>query len=129
MADPGATWRDLIAALIGRRDLTRDQAVWAMDEVMGGNASPVQLAGLLVALRSKGETVAEVDGLAEAMLAHAVGIDLPPDAVDIVGTGGDRAYTVNVSTMAALVIAGAGTKVVKHGNRAASSKSGSADVL
>jgi anthranilate phosphoribosyltransferase len=100
-----------------------------MDEVMSGNASPVQLAGLLVALRAKGETVEELAGLADAMLGHSVGIDLPSEAIDIVGTGGDRAFTVNISTMAALVIAGAGAKVVKHGNRAASSKSGSADVL
>jgi anthranilate phosphoribosyltransferase len=100
-----------------------------MDEVMAGNASPVQLAGFLVALRAKGETTEELAGLAQAMLAHAVAIDLPSDAVDIVGTGGDRAFTVNISTMAALVIAGAGARVVKHGNRAASSKSGSADVL
>jgi anthranilate phosphoribosyltransferase len=128
-AAPETVWRDLIASLIARRDLTGDQAGWAMDEVMGGRASPVRLAGLLVALRAKGETVAELTGLADAMLAHAVSIDLPADAVDIVGTGGDRAFTQNVSTMAALVVAGAGAKVVKHGNRAASSKSGSADVL
>ncbi|MDR2348956.1 MAG: anthranilate phosphoribosyltransferase [Bifidobacteriaceae bacterium] len=126
---PVETWRDLIATLINRQDLTESQAAWAMDEVMSGNASPVQLAGLLVALRAKGETVGELGGLADAMLSHAVRIDLPSDAVDIVGTGGDRAFTVNISTMAALVIAGAGEKVVKHGNRAASSKSGSADVL
>jgi anthranilate phosphoribosyltransferase len=100
-----------------------------MDEVMNGNASPVQLAGTLVALRAKGETVVELSGLAQSMLNHALPVDLPTDAVDIVGTGGDRAFTVNISTMAALVIAGTGAKVVKHGNRAASSKSGSADVL
>ncbi|MDR2380055.1 MAG: anthranilate phosphoribosyltransferase [Bifidobacteriaceae bacterium] len=129
MAAPEATWRDLIAALIAGRDLTTAEASWAMDEVMSGNASPVQLAGLLVALRAKGETVEELNGLADAMLSHAVAIDLPHDAIDIVGTGGDRAFTVNVSTMAALVVAGTGARVVKHGNRAASSKSGSADVL
>ncbi|MDR2378001.1 MAG: anthranilate phosphoribosyltransferase [Bifidobacteriaceae bacterium] len=128
-ARPEATWPDLIAALLGGNDLTSADAAWAMNEVMSGNASPVQLAGLLVALRAKGETVEELRGLAAAMLEHARPIDLPQDAVDIVGTGGDRAFTVNISTMAALVIAGAGTKVVKHGNRAASSKSGSADVL
>jgi anthranilate phosphoribosyltransferase len=100
-----------------------------MNEVMTGNASPVQLAGFLVALRAKGETVEELGGLAQAMLAHALPANLPTDAVDIVGTGGDRAFTVNLSTMAALVIAGAGSRVVKHGNRAASSRSGSADVL
>ncbi|MDR1118841.1 MAG: anthranilate phosphoribosyltransferase, partial [Bifidobacteriaceae bacterium] len=129
MATPGPTWSDLIAALVGGHDLTQEQAAWAMDEVMDGNATPAQLAGLLVGLRAKGETVAELDGFAAAMLGHAVAIDLPRDAIDIVGTGGDRAFTVNISTMAALVIAGTGAKVVKHGNRAASSKSGSADVL
>jgi anthranilate phosphoribosyltransferase len=100
-----------------------------MDEVMSGNAGPVQLAGFLVALRAKGETVTELQGLSDAMLAHAVPIDVPGPAVDIVGTGGDRAFTVNISTMASLVIAGTGARVVKHGNRASSSKSGSADVL
>jgi anthranilate phosphoribosyltransferase len=126
---PAATWSGLIAALLQGRHLTAGEAGWAMDEVMSGNASPVQLAGLLVALRAKGETVDELTGLAGSMLDHARPIALPRDAVDIVGTGGDRAFSVNVSTMAALVIAGAGVKVVKHGNRAASSKSGSADVL
>jgi anthranilate phosphoribosyltransferase len=126
---PEFTWPDLISALLRGSDLTADQATWAMDEVMGGNASPVQLAGLLIALRAKGETVTELGGLAESMLRHARPISLPRDAIDIVGTGGDRAFTVNVSTMAAIVIAGTGAKVVKHGNRAASSKSGSADVL
>jgi anthranilate phosphoribosyltransferase len=100
-----------------------------MDEVMSGNASPVALAGFLVALRAKGETVAELSGLAESMLVHAVDIDVPGPAVDIVGTGGDRAFTVNISTMAALAIAASGVRVVKHGNRASSSRSGSADVL
>jgi anthranilate phosphoribosyltransferase len=100
-----------------------------MDEVMSGDATPVQLAGLLIALRAKGETVGELAGLAASMLEHSRPIDLPEDAIDVVGTGGDRAFTVNVSTMAALVIAGTGARVVKHGNRAASSKSGSADVL
>ncbi|MDR0365423.1 MAG: anthranilate phosphoribosyltransferase [Bifidobacteriaceae bacterium] len=123
------SWPGLISALIEGRDLTESEATWAMDEVMDGNASPVQLAALLVALRAKGETVDELSGLADGMLDHAVRIELPTDAIDIVGTGGDRTFTVNISTMAALVIAGAGAKVVKHGNRAASSKSGSADVL
>ncbi|MDR2565967.1 MAG: anthranilate phosphoribosyltransferase [Bifidobacteriaceae bacterium] len=126
---PEVTWPGLISTLLRGRHLSTADAAWAMDEVMSGNASPVQLAGLLVALRAKGETVDELSGLAASMLEHARPIDLPTDAVDIVGTGGDRAFTVNISTMAALVIAGAGARVVKHGNRAASSKSGSADVL
>src|SRR5690625_6952797 len=100
-----------------------------MDNVMSGQATAVQLAGFLVALRAKGETVAELTGLTKTMLDHAVRFEVPGRSVDIVGTGGDRANTVNISTMAALVVAGAGLRVIKHGNRASSSKSGSADVL
>src|SRR5699024_10873835 len=96
---------------------------------MSGNAHPIALGGFLVALRAKGETVPEVRGLADAMVSHAVPIEVTSDAVDIVGTGGDRHRSVNISTMAALVVAGTGTPVVKHGNRAATSASGSADVL
>jgi anthranilate phosphoribosyltransferase len=123
------TWPGLISALLSRRDLTRVEAEWAMDQVMGGEATPVQLAGFLVALRAKGETVDEITGLAEAMLRHAVRIEVPGPTVDVVGTGGDRHHTVNISTMAALVVAGTGRRVVKHGNRSASSSSGAADVL
>lgn len=123
------TWPDLLTGLVNRRDLGAGQAEWAMQEILAGNATPVQIAGFMVALRAKGETVDEVAGLASAMLDNARGIDLPRDAVDIVGSGGDRANTVNVSTMAALVIAAAGGRVVKHGNRAASSACGTADVL
>lgn len=123
------TWGGLIQSLLEGRDLERSEAAWAMAQVMAGEASPVRLAGFLVALRAKGETVEELTGLAEAMLASAVRIEVPGRIVDIVGTGGDRAHTVNISTMAALVVAGTGLRVVKHGNRAASSSSGSADVL
>ncbi len=123
------SWPHILSALVGGDDLSSDQARWAMDSVMNGSASPVQLAGFLVALRAKGETVDELTGLANGMLANAVEIDIDRPCVDIVGTGGDRAHTVNISTMSALVIAGAGPLVVKHGNRAASSSSGSADVL
>ena len=129
MAQPAPNWPQLISALIAREDLSRADADWAMDRVMAGEANPVQLAGFLVALRSKGETVEELAGLAEAMLRHAVRIEVPGPSVDIVGTGGDRHHTVNISTMAALVVAGTGRRVVKHGNRAASSTSGAADVL
>src|SRR5664280_625655 len=129
MAQPAPNWPQLISALIAREDLSRADADWAMDRVMAGEANPVQLAGFLVALRSKGETVEELAGLAEAMLRHAVRIEVPGPSVDIVGTGGDRHHTVNLSTMAALVVAGTGRRVVKHGNRAASSTSGAADVL
>lgn len=123
------TWPNLIAALIAGEDLGQDSTQWAMNEIMAGNASDVQIAGFLVALRAKGETVAEVTGLVEAMLANARPLHVEGDALDIVGTGGDRLNTVNISTMAALVCAGAGATVVKHGNRASSSAAGSADVL
>lgn len=123
------TWSDLITALVARQDLTTEQTAWAMTEIMAGEASPVKVAGFLVALRAKGETVDELTGLAAGMLDAAIRISVPGRSVDIVGTGGDRAHTVNISTMSALVVAGAGLTVVKHGNRAASSSSGSADVL
>jgi anthranilate phosphoribosyltransferase len=124
-----ATWPGLLTQLVQGEDLTAEQAAWAMDEVMSGEVSPVRLAGFLVGLRAKGITVTELTALADAMLAHAHRLDVEGPAVDIVGTGGDRAHTVNVSTMAAVVLAGAGLRVIKHGNRAASSSSGSADVL
>lgn len=123
------TWPQLISDLIARRDLPTEDTAWAMQQVMTGEATPTQVAGFLVALRAKGETVAELDGLVRSMLAHAVRISVPGDSVDVVGTGGDRAHTVNISTMASLVVAGTGRRVVKHGNRAASSQCGSADVL
>ena len=128
-APSAPTWPDLLTRLIAGDHLTTGQAAWAMDQVMGGEASPVQVAGFLVALRSKGETVEELRGLADVMLAHANRIEVPGPSLDIVGTGADRSNTVNISTMAAIVIAASGIRVVKHGNRAASSSSGSADVL
>ncbi len=127
--EPAFTWPDLTASLIGRKDLTAQQTGWGMDQVMSGNTSPVQLAGFLTALATKGETTEELRGLADAMLAHARELDVPRTTLDIVGTGGDRARTVNISSMAALVLAGAGVPVVKHGNRASSSASGSADFI
>lgn len=123
------TWPGLLADLIAHRDLLAEQTAWAMDQVMEGNAPPVALAAFLAALATKRETVAELQGLADSMLAHANPILISRDAVDIVGTGGDRARTVNISSMASLVIAGAGIKVVKHGNRASSSACGSADLM
>ncbi|MEO7751969.1 MAG: anthranilate phosphoribosyltransferase [Terracoccus sp.] len=123
------TWPTLLTDLIAGRDLDRAATEWAMGQIMAGEASPAQVSGLLVGLRAKGESVAEMEGLAEQMLAHANRIEVPGTSLDIVGTGGDRAHTVNISTMASMVAAAAGVRIVKHGNRAASSSSGSADVL
>ncbi|MFE7527810.1 anthranilate phosphoribosyltransferase [Kitasatospora sp. NPDC057542] len=123
------TWPDLLAALLKGNDLDRSSTEWAMDRIMSGEASPVQVAGFMIALRAKGESVEEIAGLVDAMYAHAEPLEIPGPAVDIVGTGGDRAKTVNISTMSAIVAAAAGAKVVKHGNRSASSASGSSDVL
>ena len=123
------TWPEVLSALVAGADLDTDQTSWAMSEILSGDASPAQIAGFAVALRAKGETVEEVEGLVRTMYAHAAPMDVPGRCVDIVGTGGDRARTVNISTMAAVVTAGTGAQVVKHGNRAASSASGSADVL
>lgn len=123
------TWPGLLTALLQGHDLEDDEATWAMDQILSNNASPVQVAGFVVALRGKGETVGEVSNLAEVMLAKATTVDLPHEAVDVVGTGGDRANTVNISTMAAIVAAASGRPVIKHGNRAASSMCGTADCL
>jgi anthranilate phosphoribosyltransferase len=123
------TWPDVLSALVSGEDLDASSAAWAMEEILSGNATPAQIAGFAVALRAKGETLAEVQGLVDSMYRHAVPLKVDGRVVDIVGTGGDRAKTVNISTMSAVVIAGAGIPVVKHGNRAASSASGSADVL
>ncbi|MER7702083.1 anthranilate phosphoribosyltransferase [Kitasatospora sp. NPDC097605] len=126
---PRPTWPQLIGALLEGRDLSAEEASWAMDEVMSGNAGAARVAAFAVGLRIKGETVAELEGLVRAMYRHAVPLDVPGPALDIVGTGGDGSDSVNVSTMSALVAAGAGARVVKHGNRSASSACGSADVL
>ena len=123
------TWADVLSALVARVDLSAEQTGWAMGEILAGEATPAQVAGFAVALRAKGETIEEVLGLADAMLAQATPISVAGRLLDVVGTGGDRSFSVNISTMAAIVAAGAGAPVVKHGNRSASSKSGSADVL
>lgn len=122
-------WSDLLRDLVGGTDLSSADAREAMERIMGGEVPPVALAGFLVALAAKGETVDELVGLSEAMVAAAVPLAVAGRSVDVVGTGGDMHRTVNISTMAALVTAGAGLQVVKHGNRAASSASGTADVL
>lgn len=126
---PAPTWPDVLTALTAGEDLDTARATWAMGEIFSGNASPIVVGAFLIALRSKGETVTELKSLADVMLEHANRIDVAGDTLDIVGTGGDRSHTVNISTMSAIVAAGAGRTIVKHGNRAASSSSGSADVL
>ncbi|MEU4425647.1 anthranilate phosphoribosyltransferase [Actinoplanes sp. NPDC024001] len=127
------TWPNLTSALLRGEELATTDTAWAMGEIMAGNATPAQIAGFAVALRAKGESPAELAGLVEAMLANATLVTLPEEvrrrAVDVVGTGGDRANTVNISTMAAVVTAAAGVTVVKHGNRSASSTTGTADLL
>jgi anthranilate phosphoribosyltransferase len=123
------SWPELLTTLVGRHDLSAEQTAWAMNTILAGEATPVQIAGFAVALRSKGETVDEVTGLIDAMYQHVTPISVSGRLLDVVGTGGDRSMSVNISTMAAIVAAGAGAKVVKHGNRSASSQSGSADVL
>lgn len=126
---PAFTWPQVLTTLLDGTDLTSVQTSWAMDRIMSGEATPAQLAGFAIALRAKGETAREIAGLADSMLAHSVPVTVPGRTVDIVGTGGDRSNTVNISTMAAVVTAAAGATVVKHGGRAASSKCGAADLL
>lgn len=125
----GSTWPEVLSALVGGADLSRGQATWAMNEILEGSATPAQIAGFAVALRGKGESVDEVQGLSDAMLAAGNAIEVPGRLLDVVGTGGDRSMSVNISTMSAVVAAAAGAKVVKHGSRSASSECGSADVL
>ena len=122
-------WPHILSKLAAHEALTADEAAEAMEEVMAGEATPAQLGGLLMALRTKGETVDEVDGLARTMLAFANPVTPPAPVIDTCGTGGDRSGTFNISTIAAIVVAGAGVPVAKHGNRAASSRCGSADLL
>lgn len=126
---PTSSWPEILAPLVAGTDLTAEQTTWAMGEILAGEATPAQIAGFAVALRAKGETVEEVAGLVEAMYAHATPLPVTGRVLDVVGTGGDRSMSVNISTMAAIVAAGAGAPVVKHGSRSASSKAGSADVL
>jgi anthranilate phosphoribosyltransferase len=126
-------WPALLTELLERRDLPAAHARAAMATILAGEATAAQLIGFVVALRAKGETPEEISGLLDAVLEAATLVPLPPElqatAIDIVGTGGDRSHSINVSTMAAIVTAGAGVPVCKHGARAASSKCGTADVL
>lgn len=127
------TWSNLLAALLRGEELATADTAWAMSEIMSGSATPAQIAGFAMALRAKGETPTELAGLVQTMLDNAVLVRLPDEvrdgAIDVVGTGGDRAHTVNISTMTAMVVAGTGVRVVKHGGRAASSSCGAADLL
>jgi anthranilate phosphoribosyltransferase len=123
------SWPALLRRLVLGEALTADEAAWAMNEIMEGAASPAQIAGFGIALRAKGETPEEMSGISSAMLARAMPISIPRPVTDLVGTGGDGAHTVNISTMATIVAAASGVRMVKHGNRAASSACGAADVL
>ncbi len=122
-------WPQALLRLSAKESLSSDEAAEAMRTIMSGDASPGQIGGFLMALRTKGETVDEIEGLARTMLEFANPVRPPVPAVDVVGTGGDRSGTFNISTVSAIVVAGAGVPVAKHGNRAASSHCGSADVL
>ena len=121
--------KPIIAKVATGATLSRDEAASAFDAVMSGEATPSQMGGLLMALRVRGETVDEITGAVSAMRAKMLRVTAPADAVDIVGTGGDGSGSVNVSTCASFIVAGAGITVAKHGNRALSSRSGAADVL
>jgi len=123
------TWSGVLTTLMSGAGLTTPETAWAMNEIMAGEATAAQISAFAVLLRAKGETPDELAGLVQTMLARAVQVPVSGRAVDVVGTGADRANTVNISTMAALVVAGSGRRVVKHGNRAATSACGTADVL
>lgn len=129
MGTMSGSWPELLGHLVAGNDLSAEDTAWAMDLVMTGAATPARVAAFVVALRAKGETAAEVRGMADTMLAHSLPLEVDRRAVDVVGTGGDRSGSVNISTMTAIVLASCGAVVVKHGNRAASSKCGTADVL
>jgi anthranilate phosphoribosyltransferase len=121
--------KEAIATLVAGKSLTYEEAYFAMGEIMGGEATPSQIASFLTALRMKGETADEIAGLASVMRAKVTPVKIAGPAIDIVGTGGDGSDSFNISTAAAFVVAGAGLKVAKHGNRAATSQCGSADLL
>jgi len=128
MSDPDL-WPRVLSLLVAHEALSSDESAEAMRQIMAGEATPGQIGAFLMALRTKGETVDEIEGLARTMLAFANPVRAPAPVVDVVGTGGDRSGTFNISTVSAIVVAGAGVPVAKHGNRAASSHCGSADVL
>src|ERR1700693_4532186 len=121
--------KSIIAKVATGAPLSREEAASAFDRMMSGEATPSQLGGLLMALRVRGETIDEITGAVSAMRAKMLRVSAPAGAIDVVGTGGDGSGSVNVSTCAAFIVAGAGVPVAKHGNRALSSRSGAADVL
>jgi anthranilate phosphoribosyltransferase len=121
--------KEAISTLITKQSLTFEQASGAMEEIMDGQATPAQIAAFVTALNMKDETAEEIAGLASVMRSHATPVKTASPTIDVVGTGGDGSGSFNISTAAAFVVAGAGLKVAKHGNRAASSRCGSADVL
>ena len=122
-------FKGLIAKVASGALLSREESALAFDRMMSGEATPSQMGGLLMGMRVRGETVDEITGAASTMRAKMTKVAAPPEAIDVVGTGGDGSGSYNVSTCAALIVAGAGVPVAKHGNRALSSKSGAADVL
>lgn len=122
-------WPQVIGALVQGRELSPGEIRWAMSEILSGHATDAQIAGFLVALRAKGETRQEVSSLVEVMLEHSQVVHVVGPVLDIVGTGGDHSGSVNISTMASILAAACGARVVKHGNRAVSSQTGTADVL
>jgi anthranilate phosphoribosyltransferase len=128
MTDPDL-WPQVLLRLTRHEHLSSDEAAEVMRQMMAGDATQGQIGGFLMALRTKGETVDEIDGLARTMLEFANPVDAPSPVIDTCGTGGDRSGTFNISTVSAIVVAGAGVPVAKHGNRAASSHCGSADLL
>ena len=123
------SWPSILGKLIAKIDLSPTEITWATENLMSATATPAQMAGFMIGMRSKGERVAEISAMVDVLLAHAVRPDLPNDALDIVGTGGDQLGTVNISSMAALVAAAAGVPVLKHGSRSASGRTGSSEML
>jgi anthranilate phosphoribosyltransferase len=124
-----SNWREILRDLDAKHDLTREQSSWALSDIMSGNAPETEVSSFMLALRAKGESVDELAGLVDTMLANALTLETGNDAVDLVGTGGDMFGTVNISTMAAIVTAASGVPVLKHGSRSASGKTGSSEML